>query len=584
MQGQALPGFRDFYPDELALKNHIFATWREVARRYGFQEYDGPPLEPLELYTDKSGEEIVQQLYAFEDKGGRKVALRPEMTPTLARMVGAHAQALKKPIRWFSIPQLFRYERQQRGRLREHFQLNMDILGEASPLADAELIAAAIDIMRAFGFGPADVQARVSDRRVLRTLLLGRGLTEAQLPTAFEVIDKSERVPQEALAEILAKVGIARREASIVFEVANLRSIETVTAALAKVEGGEEAGEPLRQAVGALEAMGLGDFVAVDLTIVRGLAYYTGIVFELFDTGKSLRAICGGGRYDGLLKALGGVDLPALGFGMGDVEPEGGKIDPAQRLQQAVIAAAPADRPQRFPSVEQLEHDPRVVGEPPDDREIYRDEVPEPHGFQGAHGLAQRLTRLLSASDLGESSGHGLDAPQIRYFEDDARFPPRDSHLRQDLREGFLRHPLAFVDHLEGCGQLSLSKAPAEQQCSEYPAVRDPRLDVRRPEPERPHDVDRGGDQLRVGERARLAEDVHIELKVLPQPSALLSLVAKQLRDREPANRLFKRLGVRSHHAGEGGRHLGTQRDLTPALVLERVQLLHDLRTALVHI
>src|SRR5205809_1443248 len=142
MQGQALPGFRDFYPDELALRNHIFATWREVARRYGFQEYDGPPLEPLELYTDKSGEEIVQQLYAFDDKGGRKVALRPEMTPTLARMVGAHAQALKKPIRWFSIPQLFRYERQQRGRLREHFQLNMDILGEASPLADSELIAA----------------------------------------------------------------------------------------------------------------------------------------------------------------------------------------------------------------------------------------------------------------------------------------------------------------------------------------------------------------------------------------------------------------------------------------------------------
>src|SRR6266576_1256116 len=143
MQGQALPGFRDFYPDELALRNHIFATWREVARRYGFQEYDGPPLEPLELYTDKSGEEIVQQLYAFDDKGGRKVALRPEMTPTLARMVGAHAQALKKPIRWFSIPQLFRYERQQRGGLREHFQLHMDILGEASPLADAELIAAA---------------------------------------------------------------------------------------------------------------------------------------------------------------------------------------------------------------------------------------------------------------------------------------------------------------------------------------------------------------------------------------------------------------------------------------------------------
>ncbi len=319
MQGQALPGFRDFYPDELALRNYIFATWREVARRYGFQEYDGPPLEPLELYTDKSGEEIVQQLYTFEDKGGRKVALRPEMTPTLARMVGAHAQALKKPIRWFSIPQLFRYERQQRGRLREHFQLNMDIIGEASPLADAELIAAAIDIMRAFGFKAAGVQARVSDRRVLKTLLLGGGLTEAQLPPAFEVIDKSERVPKDVVAAKLRETGMGKRETDAVFEIPALRGLDAVLTALGKVKGGDEAGEPLRQAVGALEAMGLADFVAVDLTIVRGLAYYTGIVFELFDRGKSLRAVCGGGRYDGLLKALGGVDLPALGFGMGDV-------------------------------------------------------------------------------------------------------------------------------------------------------------------------------------------------------------------------------------------------------------------------
>src|SRR6184192_2412954 len=319
MQGQALPGFRDFYPDELALRNHIFATWREVARRYGFQEYDGPPLEPLELYTDKSGEEIVQQLYAFEDKGGRKVALRPEMTPTLARMVGAHAQALKKPIRWFSIPQLFRYERQQRGRLREHFQLNMDILGEASPLADAELIAAAIDIMRAFGLGPHDVQVRMSDRRVLRTLLLGRGLSEGQLGAAFAAIDKSERDPKDVLAAKLREAGVGKRETDAVFEIAALRGLDAVLSALGKVEGGEEAGEPLRQAVGALQAMGLGDFVAVDLTIVRGLAYYTGIVFELFDTGKELRAICGGGRYDNLIQEIAGVDLPCVGFGMGDV-------------------------------------------------------------------------------------------------------------------------------------------------------------------------------------------------------------------------------------------------------------------------
>lgn len=306
MQGKALPGFRDFYPEDLILRNHIFATWRSVAARYGFEEYDGPPLESLDLYTKKSGDEIVQQLYAFRDKGDRDVALRPEMTPTLARMVAARAQALKKPIRWFSIPQLFRYERQQRGRLREHFQLNMDIIGEAGPLADAELMAAAVDIMRAFGLGPQDVQLRVSDRRVIKALLLSRGVVEDQLPSAFAVIDRSERVPRNVLEEMLQEAGYGKRETEAVFEVAALRGQDALKAA-------GDAAEPLSQAVQALEAMGLGDYVTVDMTIVRGLAYYTGIVFELFDARKALRAIAGGGRYDGLL------DLPALGFGMGDV-------------------------------------------------------------------------------------------------------------------------------------------------------------------------------------------------------------------------------------------------------------------------
>lgn len=164
MNVTALPGFRDVFPDALARRRHIFAVWREVAARYGFEEYDGPPLEPVELYTRKSGEEIVEQLYRFTDKGDRDVALRPEMTPTLARMVAQRAAQLKKPIRWFSIPQLFRYERQQRGRLREHFQLNVDIIGESGPLADAEVIAVAVDIVRLLGFGPSDVRARVSDR------------------------------------------------------------------------------------------------------------------------------------------------------------------------------------------------------------------------------------------------------------------------------------------------------------------------------------------------------------------------------------------------------------------------------------
>src|SRR5712691_8739683 len=206
MQGQALPGFRDFYPDALALRNHIFTTWRSVATRYGFEEYDGPPLEPLELYTQKSGEEIAGQLYEFTDKGDRRVALRPEMTPTLARMVGARAQALKKPIRWFSIPQLFRYERQQRGRLREHFQLNMDIIGEPGPAADAEIMAAAIDIARAFGLGPKDVRLRVSDRRIVTAQLTGRyHVTDDEMPGVLAGLDKWDRNPADADA-ILRKV------------------------------------------------------------------------------------------------------------------------------------------------------------------------------------------------------------------------------------------------------------------------------------------------------------------------------------------------------------------------------------------
>jgi len=310
MQGKALPGFRDFYPEELALRNHIFAIWRSVAARYGFEEYDGPPLENLELYTQKSGDEIVGQLYSFKDKGDRDVALRPEMTPTLARMVAAHAQALKKPIRWFSIPQLFRYERQQRGRLREHFQLNMDIIGEAGPLADAELIAAAIDIMRAFGFGPGDFKAKLSDRRVLRALLLGYGVTEDRLPQTYAFLDKTGRDKEEPEWFLVAGGKIPWDA---------LKSLERASDVLASLPGGPESLEPLRETIRALTAMGLADFVEVDLTIVRGLAYYTGVVFELFDTAKKLRAICGGGRYDDLLKALGGPDLPALGFGMGDV-------------------------------------------------------------------------------------------------------------------------------------------------------------------------------------------------------------------------------------------------------------------------
>ncbi|MDB4952158.1 MAG: Histidyl-tRNA synthetase [Gemmatimonadetes bacterium] len=348
---KALPGFRDFYPDDFAVRAHIVGTWREVARRYGFQEYDGPPLEPLELYVEKSGPEIVQQLYNFTDKGGREVAMRPEMTPTLARMAGARAGGIPKPIKWFSVPQLFRYERQQRGRLREHFQLNLDILGEEGVAADAELLAAAVDMLRAFGLTAADFVARVSDRRLLRALLLHAGTPEDQLTLVYNIVDKLEREGRERLiARLTGEAGLTEEAAGAVVDIFRHRELDAVREAYGADP--EVAAELARMAecFAMLEAMGLRDYVRFDLTIVRGLAYYTGIVFELFDTRGELRAICGGGRYDDLLKRVGGTDLPALGFGMGDVvlrellADRGLLPETARRVDFYVIAVTEAER------------------------------------------------------------------------------------------------------------------------------------------------------------------------------------------------------------------------------------------------
>src|SRR5688572_5987347 len=219
MSLDALPGFREFYPSELAERNYIIGTWRDVARRYAFVEYDGPPLEPLELYTRKSGDEIVGQLYSFTDKGAREVALRPEMTPTLARMVTARANALRKPVRWFSMPQLFRYERQQRGRLREHFQLNVDIIGEADVTADAELLAVAIDIMRGLGLTSADVAARFSDRRLLGALLTHAGIGSDAHASVYAVVDKLEREPRPVLEKRLADAGLDAGSIARLFDI-----------------------------------------------------------------------------------------------------------------------------------------------------------------------------------------------------------------------------------------------------------------------------------------------------------------------------------------------------------------------------
>jgi histidyl-tRNA synthetase len=290
---QPLPGFRDFYPEALAVRRHIFAQWREVARRYGFREYDGPPLEPLELYTQKSGDEIVRQLFNFLDKGQREVALRPEMTPTLARMVGAHHRQYKKPIKWFAIPQLFRYEKQQRGRLREHFQFNADIIGESDIGADAELIALAIDSLRCFGLGKDDFVVRISDRQAWHRHLNELGIAEAQHEAVFQVVDKLGREPIQITRQRLGAI-------------------------TAKVD--EVLALPKEQPHALFQKLGeLAGYCELDFRIVRGLAYYTGIVWEIHDRKGQLRAIAGGGRYDRLIGQISGVELPALGFGMGDV-------------------------------------------------------------------------------------------------------------------------------------------------------------------------------------------------------------------------------------------------------------------------
>src|SRR6266516_2976355 len=296
---QPLPGFRDFLPDDCAVRNYIFARWREVARRYAFVEWDGPPLEATELYKKKSGAEIVDQLFNFTDKGEREVAMRPELTPTLARVIAAHEREFKKLLKWLSIGRFFRHEKQQRGRLREHFQLNCDIVGEAAPAADIELLALCIDLLRALGFTEKDFVVRISDREFCTDFLREKDVPPERWDDVLQVIDKFGREPREKTVEKLG--GLADPVLKILGE------------------GGKS--EKLDQLVNSLRGHGLADFVDVDVRIVRGLAYYTGIVFEVFDRAGELRAIAGGGRYDNLIGQLsdGAVSMPALGFAMGDV-------------------------------------------------------------------------------------------------------------------------------------------------------------------------------------------------------------------------------------------------------------------------
>lgn len=328
MQFETLPGFREFYPEACARRNHIFNRWRRVARAYNFLEYDAPVLEPLELYIEKSGEEIVGQLFNFEDRGGRAVALRPELTPSLARLIGAKANSLKRPVKWFNIGENYRYERPQKGRLRAFYQFNVDIFGEPGPAADAELIALLTQALQAFGLNANDFNVRLSDRDLWLLMLAAEGLDEAGCATVLGIIDKLERTERTKTIEKLATVlgdeaedFLGRIEEAIAIrDFATLREYilnlplegDLADQAKARIANWEQL---LRH----LDAAGAGEFIQIDLGIVRGLAYYTGFVFEAFEASGEGRALAGGGRYDALVKKLGGPDMPAVGFAMGDV-------------------------------------------------------------------------------------------------------------------------------------------------------------------------------------------------------------------------------------------------------------------------
>jgi histidyl-tRNA synthetase len=341
---QTLPGFREFYPEDLARRSHLFGHWRRAARAYGFAEYDAPVLEPLDLYRAKSGEEIESQLFSFTDKGGREVALRPEMTPTVCRLVGERAGALKRPIKWFSIGEFYRYERMQKGRGRCFFQFNADVFGEPGPEAEIELIALLIQCFTSFGLAAADFQVRLSDRNLWFYFLNSLGLDGDQARGVLSAVDKFEKAGAEAFDAYTAKFGAlpaeTHRKIVAFLQIRSLPDLEAICSA----QGSDALQTRLadwKKLLGALSAMGLAEFVSVDLGVVRGLAYYTGFVFEAFDRQGDLRALAGGGRYDDLVEKLGGPSLPAVGFAIGDMTF-------SLLLQQRNLAPAIVDAPDVF--------------------------------------------------------------------------------------------------------------------------------------------------------------------------------------------------------------------------------------------
>ena len=313
---QGVRGTRDFYPEDMRLRNWLFERFHSAARSHGFEEYDAPVLESEELYTRKAGEEIVGQLYNFEDKGGRRVALRPEMTPSLARMVMARAGGLALPIKWYSIPQCWRYERTQRGRGREHYQWNVDIWGMNGIEADAELLSVLVQFFDSVGLSSEDLVIRISSRKVLEEVLGSLGLEGEIFAQTCVIVDKMDKLPEDVIEAQLSDLGLASESISTIRSVLGITDLKSLSSALAS---DSEALIELQTLFSLCDSYGISDWVSFDASVVRGLAYYTGPVFEAHDRVGNLRAICGGGRYDKLIGTLGGNDLPATGFGFGDM-------------------------------------------------------------------------------------------------------------------------------------------------------------------------------------------------------------------------------------------------------------------------
>ena len=313
---QGVRGTRDFYPEDMRLRNWLFERFHSAARSHGFEEYDAPVLESEELYTRKAGEEIVGQLYNFEDKGGRRVALRPEMTPSLARMVMARAGGLALPIKWYSIPQCWRYERTQRGRGREHYQWNVDIWGMNGIEADAELLSVLVQFFDSVGLSSEDLVIRISSRKVLEEVLGSLGLEGEIFAQTCVVVDKMDKLPEDVVEAQLSDLGLSSESISTIRSVLGITDMQSLSSALSS---DSEALIELQSLFSLCDSYGISDWVSFDASVVRGLAYYTGPVFEAHDRAGNLRAICGGGRYDKLIGTLGGNDLPATGFGFGDM-------------------------------------------------------------------------------------------------------------------------------------------------------------------------------------------------------------------------------------------------------------------------